>query len=379
MTTVWEIPDLFQMMLSFLTSDSAKDLRLVCKNFNATCKTIDWSNFILRSTYNIKETWGKAFPNTTSIEICICSDYEESDKNIIYLLQEHKIYNIRISSILNKVLCDALFHGNILRVLDISGCCLPNLTPAFLKELKFIKVLNIAWCHGIDDLNYLEGNDLEILDIQKCSSIRNIPFYPKLRVLNISRTGITILPITYEELDVLYVVDTLIDDYFFINFKHIGELDMRMCPNITDECKLFFKKSVRKLFIGSNNNISDKFFENIRFEIEELEITGCDRITGIYLHKLGIKNLFASGCSRIVNQSLALKNIIELHIQGPLITTDGLMLLGENIKILKMINVSELNIGLANLCKLESLTLIMCKDIHNLTLLINLKKLDIFN
>ena len=113
--------------------------------------------------------------------------------------------------------------------------------------------------------------------------------------------------------------------------------------------------------------------------LEELEITGCDRITGIYLHKLGIKNLFASGCSRIVNQSLALKNIIELHIQGPLITTDGLMLLGENIKILKMINVSELNIGLANLCKLESLTLIMCKDIHNLTLLINLKKLDIFN
>jgi hypothetical protein len=237
--------DLLSIILTYIDIKNIKDIRIISKLFLDTCKKIDWKDFKIILSDDIKKTWCSSFPNTKSIDV-YCKNHSDSYKGLKYLLQEHLIQELKIKiHPINYIDCVfQSFQINKLKILVIDGCS--GMTNEFLGYFEQIEELDINLCIGIDNLNSLKGDNLKKLCISNCYYISEIPYYPKLTNLNIYYTDIIKLPCEYTHFIILNVDYTLINYNFFEHIIHIDNLSIRNCENITWEyiIKLFERKII---------------------------------------------------------------------------------------------------------------------------------------
>ncbi|XP_026459002.1 putative disease resistance protein RGA3 [Papaver somniferum] len=146
----------------------------------------------------------------------------DEDEHVPRMFQEVGNYKNRLRTFFATEVgdCDKIenvFRNRNLRVLYLSGSSIQKL-PASLSKLRHLRYLNLSGCQNLDVLDDQFVNslyNLQTLVLHKCTSLSKLPeglpvnigALKDLRSLNISHTGITILPTSVTSLQNLRALD----------------------------------------------------------------------------------------------------------------------------------------------------------------------------
>ncbi|KAL6985923.1 hypothetical protein U1Q18_019297 [Sarracenia purpurea var. burkii] len=253
-----------------------------------------------------------------------------------------------------------------------------NLSSLQIKHLpkSFSKLTQLHWllikdCPNLVEVRPLEKCDkLVVVNLSGSTSLKEFPYkrlhvMQKLRTLDLSNTGIRILP-------------------KFGELQQLTHILLRNCP-VDRLPSIRSLTSLQVLDISGAKEFIE--FQDSSFEANvDLQIID---LSGTIIKQLpsNIGNphhLYLTGCSSLkkLTYMKALKDLEALYLSGPRsLEIDGMFF--EYLGKLRVLNISETKIesfpSLCNLCELRQLSLSCCSSLMILPDLNNLKKLEVLD